>query len=41
MKALFTPTELGAISLNNRLVMAPLTRTRAEADHTPNDRMAR
>ena len=41
MKALFTPTQLGAISLNNRLVMAPLTRTRADADHTPNDRMAR
>ena len=41
MKALFTPTELGAISLKNRLVMAPLTRTRADADHTPNDRMAR
>ena len=26
---LFTPTQLGGISLKNRIVMAPLTRSRA------------
>lgn len=33
---MFTPTSLGAIELKNRLVMAPLTRMRAVADHVPN-----
>ena len=34
---LFTPTRLGAIAVNNRIVMAPLTRSRAGMDgvHTP------
>ena len=27
--ALFTPTQLGSLSLKNRIVMAPLTRSRA------------
>jgi N-ethylmaleimide reductase len=26
---LFTPTQLGSLSLKNRIVMAPLTRSRA------------
>jgi N-ethylmaleimide reductase len=33
---MFTPTNLGAITLKNRLVMAPLTRMRAGAGHVPN-----
>ena len=34
---LFTPVNLGALALSNRVVMAPLTRMRAEADGVPND----
>ena len=37
--ALFTPVKLGSISLANRIVMAPLTRCRADADHVPTDLM--
>ena len=33
--ALFTPVNLGALALSNRIVMAPLTRCRADADHVP------
>jgi N-ethylmaleimide reductase len=33
--ALFTPLRLGAISIPNRIVMAPLTRMRAGPDHEP------
>lgn len=33
---LFTPTTLGELQLANRIVMAPMTRNRAEADGTPN-----
>lgn len=33
---MFTPVNLGAIQLKNRLVMAPLTRMRAVAGHVPN-----
>ncbi len=33
--ALFTPVQLGAIPLGNRIVMAPLTRCRADAEHVP------
>ena len=33
---MFTPVNLGAIRLKNRLVMAPLTRMRAVAGHVPN-----
>lgn len=36
---LFTPTTLGDLHLANRIVMAPMTRNRAEADGTPNDLM--
>ena len=36
---LFTPARLGDLELPNRLVMAPLTRNRAEADGTPSDLM--
>lgn len=34
-ESLFTPLELGAITLPNRIVMAPLTRMRSGAGHTP------
>lgn len=37
MTTLYDPVELGSITLNNRIVMAPLTRTRADLDGTPND----
>ena len=33
--ALFTPVELGSISLRNRIVMAPLTRSRADDEGVP------
>lgn len=36
---LFKPTKLGAIEMNNHMVMAPLTRGRAGADAMPNDLM--
>lgn len=36
---LFTPVALGDLSLSNRIVMAPLTRCRADADHVPADLM--
>lgn len=38
--ALFSPVALGSIVLSNRIVMAPLTRCRADADHVPTDLMA-
>jgi N-ethylmaleimide reductase len=34
-ESLFTPLQLGAIRLPNRIVMAPLTRMRAGAGHAP------
>ncbi len=37
---LFTPTTLGALALDNRVVMAPLTRLRATADGVPTAVMA-
>lgn len=40
MKALFEPLKLGALTLPNRILMAPLTRCRAEADHIPGSLMA-
>lgn len=40
MPSLFTPLALGAITLPNRLVMAPLTRARAGRTHLPNALMA-
>lgn len=32
---MFRPTQMGAISLPNRVLMAPLTRNRAHPDGTP------
>jgi N-ethylmaleimide reductase len=38
--SLFSPLQVGALSLPNRILMAPLTRCRAEADHVPGQLMA-
>ncbi len=40
MSILFTPLTLGALTLPNRIIMAPLTRSRAGAERIPNDLMA-
>ena len=40
MSSLFTPVKLGALELENRMVMAPMTRGRAGESRTPNDIMA-
>ncbi|MFZ4639723.1 MAG: alkene reductase [Nodosilinea sp.] len=37
---LFSPIQLGALHLPNRIFMAPLTRCRATLDHIPTDLMA-
>ena len=37
---LLTPLQVGALTLPNRVLLAPLTRTRAGAEHLPNDLMA-
>jgi len=37
--SLFTPVTLGSLTLPNRIVMAPLTRCRADAAHVPTDLM--
>ena len=34
-ESLFSPLQLGAIQLRNRIIMAPLTRMRAGANHVP------
>ncbi|OWT66228.1 alkene reductase [Candidimonas nitroreducens] len=39
MTDLFQPVRLGATELKNRIVMSPLTRTRASAGRVPNDLM--
>ena len=39
--SLFTPLQLGAIQLRNRIIMAPLTRMRAEAGNMPTAMNAR
>lgn len=39
MSILFDPLQLGEIELNNRIVMAPLTRCRASEGRVPNDLM--
>lgn len=39
MPNLFTPLQLGGLQLPNRLLMAPLTRCRANADHVSADLM--
>ena len=38
---LFKSLALGALELTNRIVMAPMTRNRAEPDGSPNELMAR
>ncbi|WP_374303441.1 alkene reductase [Paracoccus sp. (in: a-proteobacteria)] len=40
MPTLFDPLQIGALTLRNRIVMAPLTRARAGADRVPNAMMA-
>lgn len=40
MPDFFDPLQLGAVTLKNRIVMAPLTRSRSGADRVPNDLMA-
>lgn len=40
MITLFSPLKLGALTVPNRIFMAPLTRCRAEADHLPGPLMA-
>ena len=40
MTDLFTPLKLGPLELPNRVLMAPLTRCRAEPDHVPGPLMA-
>jgi len=37
---LFTPLKIGSIEIKNRIIMAPLTRTRAVNNRIPNDLMA-
>ena len=39
LKHLFEPVIFGDLKLSNRIVMAPMTRNRADADGTPNDVM--
>lgn len=39
-EALFSPLKLGALTLPNRILMAPLTRCRAEDGHVPGPLMA-
>jgi NADH:flavin oxidoreductase / NADH oxidase family len=39
LKQLFSPLQVGALTLPNRIVMAPLTRGRAGAERIPNDRV--
>ena len=38
--SLFTPLQVGALTLKNRVLLAPLTRCRADADHVPTPVMA-
>lgn len=40
MTTLFTPLQLGALNVPNRIFMAPLTRCRADAEHVPSSLMA-
>lgn len=39
-QSLFQPLQLGAVEIPNRILMAPLTRSRASEGHIPNDLMA-
>src|SRR5277367_6307520 len=36
-QSLFEPTQLGPFALQNRIVMSPMTRSRAGAQHAPTD----
>ena len=38
--SLFESMQLGAVEIPNRILMAPLTRSRASEGHIPNDMMA-
>ena len=40
MNELFATAKLGRLELRNRIVMAPMTRCRASADHVPTPLMA-
>jgi N-ethylmaleimide reductase len=40
LSQLFTPLQVGALTLPNRILMAPLTRCRADQDHVPTPLMA-
>ena len=40
MTTLFDPLKLGSLELPNRIIMAPLTRCRADAGRVPNALMA-
>ena len=40
MESIFKPLQAGALHLPNRILMAPLTRCRAEGDHVPGALMA-
>lgn len=40
MPTLYSPLTLGPLTLANRILMAPLTRTRAGTSHVPNELMA-
>ncbi len=40
MSILFTPLKIGSIEIKNRIIMAPMTRTRAVKGRVPNDLMA-
>lgn len=40
MNNLLQPLKMGALTLSNRVLMAPLTRSRAEGDHVPTSLMA-
>src|SRR3546814_17078167 len=38
--SLFTPLQVGDLQLPNRIIMAPMTRTRADAAHVPGELVA-
>ena len=39
-KQLLTPTQIGDLPLKNRVILAPMTRTRATPDGCPTELMA-
>lgn len=40
LNALFAPIKIGSLELKNKIIMAPLTRCRADENHNPTDMMA-